>query len=615
MIEPDLDLEADLSVDSIKRTEIAGELAARLGLDGSDSRFDELVRMRTTRAMADWITELNGGDPAESGAETVPSDPPPAEPEPATAGSSRTAAAGPHGESTAVVNAVAEPAGVAGEAPQRFVWQLTEAEGKPADPAGFDGSHITLAGGEPEVVEALSALLRAHGAQVTAVSGRGDIAGPVDGLVFLDALCAADEPVLPTAFSLFRSALRHEPRWLLAVAPSVDGVPEASAAGLRGLFRSMALEYPDVLVRLVEVAPETPTNAVAIDVIGELLTSGHQPIVVLDGESRREYTLHRTGLGALAATGAGPAGDGAAEAAAIGLDRDSVVLLIGGARGITARFARTLAIASGCRLELVGRTVLSTEPESSATAAARDLPALRAALASTGQTGGPAGIDRAAREILARREVTATLTELRRLGSDVNYRAVDVRDTQAIGQLVKQVHAEHGRIDGVVYAAGVIEDKLLAEKDQESFDRVFGTKVDGASAVLDELAELPDLPALPAFVVMFGSVAAALGNRGQVDYAAANDALETLGARWAAGTGGRALTVHWGPWAPADHHGGMVSPELARSYHSRGIALIDPAEGVASLLRELAWGPTDLRAVVLNAALAWTETSVATGGR
>ena len=220
--------------------------------------------------------------------------------------------------------------------------------------------------------------------------------------------------------------------------------------------------------------------------------------------------------------------------------------------------------------------------------------------------GGPrAGIDRAAREILARREVNDTLTELRELGSEANYRSADVRDTQAIAQLVKQVHAEHGRIDGVVYAAGVIEDKLVADKDEESFARVFGTKVDGATAVLNALSGLPGLPTLPRFVVLFGSVAAALGNRGQADYAAANDALETLGARWSARTGGRALTVHWGPWAPADRHGGMVSAELARSYQQRGIALIDPAEGVASLLRELAWGAAD--AVVLNAALGWGQ--------
>ena len=63
-------------------------------------------------------------------------------------------------------------------------------------------------------------------------------------------------------------------------------------------------------------------------------------------------------------------------------------------------------------------------------------------------------------------------------------------------------------------------------------------------------------------------------------------------------TGHRALTVHWGPWAPAARHGGMVGPELARAYGRRGIGLIDPEEGTAALLRELAWGDASATAVV-----------------
>ncbi|MFE4290504.1 beta-ketoacyl synthase N-terminal-like domain-containing protein, partial [Streptomyces sp. NPDC056647] len=53
MIEPDLDLEADLSVDSIKRTEIAGELAVRLGLpvDGG-AELDGLSAARTAAGIA-----------------------------------------------------------------------------------------------------------------------------------------------------------------------------------------------------------------------------------------------------------------------------------------------------------------------------------------------------------------------------------------------------------------------------------------------------------------------------------------------------------------------------------------------------------------------------------
>jgi hypothetical protein len=144
----------------------------------------------------------------------------------------------------------------------------------------------------------------------------------------------------------------------------------------------------------------------------------------------------------------------------------------------------------------------------------------------------------------------------------------------------------------------VIEDKLLAEKDPESFARVFDTKVNGARVVLDVLAERA---AAPRFVALFGSIAATCGSRGQGDYAAANDALDSMGARWSAATGRRCLTVHWGPWAPAARHAGMVTPELSADFARRGIELIDPEEGAMSLLRELAWGDASVTSVCYTA--------------
>ncbi|GAA3150987.1 hypothetical protein GCM10017687_80770 [Streptomyces echinatus] len=61
MIEPDLDLEADLSIDSIKRAEIAGELAQRLGIAGGaelldDTELEELAKARTAAAVTAWLT-------------------------------------------------------------------------------------------------------------------------------------------------------------------------------------------------------------------------------------------------------------------------------------------------------------------------------------------------------------------------------------------------------------------------------------------------------------------------------------------------------------------------------------------------------------------------------
>ncbi|WP_461038665.1 SDR family oxidoreductase, partial [Streptomyces mayteni] len=234
--------------------------------------------------------------------------------------------------------------------------------------------------------------------------------------------------------------------------------------------------------------------------------------------------------------------------------------------------------------------------EDPATARAVDRAALRAAFLAAGH-GSPAAIERAVSATLAEREVRATLAELRALGSPVRYHSVDILDAEAVRATVKEIHAEHGRIDGVVHAAGVIEDRLIAEKSPESFRRVFATKVDGARTLLDAVDALPSGPR---FAVLFGSIAAALGNRGQSDYAAANDALEELGRRWSA-PGRRGLTVHWGPWAAAETNGGMVTPELMRSYAARGIKLIDPEEGPLSLLRELAWGAPDTHAVVYTA--------------
>jgi NAD(P)-dependent dehydrogenase (short-subunit alcohol dehydrogenase family) len=331
--------------------------------------------------------------------------------------------------------------------------------------------------------------------------------------------------------------------------------------------------------------------------VNELLCAGTDPVDTYPSGVRHRLELVPRPLGPLGSTGAGPGGTGAAEAEAIGLAGESVVVLVGGARGITARFAATLAGAARCRIELVGRTALPAEPEPPQLVAANDRAALRAALLEQGMRQ-PAEIEARVARITAAREVGATLAEVGALGSPVRYHAVDATDPDAIRQLFKELHTEYGRIDGVVYAAGVIEDKLIADKDVESFRRVFATKVDGARAIV---ATLDELGARPAFTLFYGSIAGALGNRGQADYAAANDALETLGERWARASGNRCLTVHWGPWAYAAAHGGMVTEHLQREYARRGVALIDPEEGPLSLLRELAWGDRAESAVVYTA--------------
>ena len=541
MIEPDLDLEADLSIDSIKRAEIAGELAIRLGLDGSlgDEQVEELAKARTIAAITGWLGE-HQGQPV-----TTPTP-------------------------------VEQPAGPVAtvEAPRRNVLRPVPLPAEIESDSLRDKRFLVIGAGDE-----VRARLVECGALVVDE-------GPFDGVVDLSPLTETDVDVLPGAFGRYRELLGGGLGWFLAVAP-IGGGP-----GLRGFFRTVLREYPDLLARLVQL---DPAGDVAGAVVDELRSSQPVPVVLRDADGRFGWEPVETPLGGLAASGAGPAGTGVAEAEVLGLDRDSVVLLVGGGRGITARFAGLLAEVGRGHLHLAGRTALPDEPEDPATASAADATALRSAIIGTGVRA-PAEVERAVAAILARREVAATLAEIRTLGATADYHCVDARDADAVARLVKEVHAEHGRLDLVVHAAGVIADKLIADKDPATFERVYDTKVTGARALLDALADLPG-PASTA--VLFGSISGALGNRGQADYAAANEALETIGTQWARRTGGRALTVHWGPWAARGGHDGMVTEELTREYARRGITLIDPDEGVLALLRELAWGRDD--AVVYTA--------------
>lgn len=574
MIEPDLDLEADLSIDSIKRAEIAGELAQRLGIGGGmdvatldDAELEDLAKARTAASVTGWLSARL------------------TEPAPAAADETPPSVSAPQDE-------------VTGAAPKRLQLRpvlLAHQDGdNPADPASVLSGRRFVLYGDGDSSEAVAARLSSYGADAVIVAPEHqltDADGPFDGVLYLAPLTAS-APVLPDAFPVFQAALRRGPRQLLAV-QGADG----GSAGLHGLFRTVAREYPDTVARVVELVDTAP-GAVADALVAELLAPDSEPVVLRTSSGRNGLELVETPLGALATNGAGPAGDGVAEASAIGLDRDSVVLLVGGARGITAKFAVALAAASRCRIELLGRTAAPAGPEDPATAGAHSPTELRAALARNGGGLTPAEINRTAELLLAQREITATLDELATLGSQARYHSVDFREPDAALQAVKEIHAEHGRLDGVVYAAGVIEDRLIAEKTTESFQRVYGTKTHGAETLLSALEELPSGPA---FAVLFGSISAVLGNRGQVDYAAANDALQSLGTAWATRTGHRALTVHWGPWAPTGGHHGMVTPELGREYARRGISLIDPEEGTSALLRELAWGDESAGAVVYTA--------------
>ena len=573
MLGPELDLEADLGIDSIKRLEILGEVADRIGLAGPGGTADEavveqLVACTTLRAVVDWIG-THAGSAGDGGGPT-------AAPGGARAGDLP-----------------------GGDVPARSVRGVVRVEPCPVRaeaPPALAGAAVAVVA-EPGTAAALAVAERLAdaGASVAVVSP-GDDPGRVDGLIDLRFLGPGPATV-PELFDQVAPAALAGLRWLVAVTGlggtsgrgAADGgradggragparIPPGS--GVAGLFRALARELPSTVVRALDVPAGADPGDVAGWVVAEL-AEDTGPVAVGRSSGQRVTVVARE------EDGADPPGEPV-------LDDGSVVVLTGGARGITARLAVSLAHRFGCAVELVGRAPLPDAPEDAGIAGAPDAPALRRVLVERGWRT-PAEIERECARLLAAREIRATLGALEDAGVKAGYHTADVRDPAALAAVLDDVRQRHGRVDGVVHGAGVIEDRLLADKTGESFRRVFDTKVAGADALLAALGE--DRP----FLVFFASVSGAFGTRGQSDYSAANDALATLAWHLATWWDGRVLAVDWGPWAGS----GMVTPELEREYARRGVGLVDDEDGIDRLLDELARPAGEPEIVVARARLA-----------
>jgi acyl carrier protein len=96
-------------------------------------------------------------------------------------------------------------------------------------------------------------------------------------------------------------------------------------------------------------------------------------------------------------------------------------------------------------------------------------------------------------------------------------------------------------IAGVIHAAMVLDDGILANLDAERFHRVLAPKVAGAEN-LDRLVRGEHLD----YFVLFSSVTSLIGNPGQANYVAANAYMEGL-ARRRRQEGLPALAIGWGP--------------------------------------------------------------------
>jgi acyl transferase domain-containing protein/NAD(P)H-dependent flavin oxidoreductase YrpB (nitropropane dioxygenase family)/NAD(P)-dependent dehydrogenase (short-subunit alcohol dehydrogenase family) len=355
---------------------------------------------------------------------------------------------------------------------------------------------------------------------------------------------------------------------------AVRVAPSSGAAV--GLLKTFQIEHPGAVVKALDFDPTRAPAEIGAQIVEEL--AGGDPdceIGFIDGR-RSVFTAVEAPL-------TDPAAEDSRE--------NWIVLVTGGARGITAQVARALA-ARGQTMIVVGRSRLAGKEDPSLVGL-ETVDMLRNHLVEKAMHSGtkvtPAQIDGELSELLRDREIRHNLNALRGAGIDVRYEALDVRSPDGFAKLITDTYRRYSRIDAVIHGAGVIADKLLAEKSPDVFEQVFDTKVDSTYLLFRHLK-----PQSLRLMMLFASTAGRFGNRGQSDYAAANEVINRFAWRmkqeWPST---RVTSINWGPWLG----GGMASEPVNEAFRARGVRPIDPRAGVEFALREIASSSGDVEVI------------------
>lgn len=137
-----------------------------------------------------------------------------------------------------------------------------------------------------------------------------------------------------------------------------------------------------------------------------------------------------------------------------------------------------------------------------------------------------------------------TLQEVRAAGSDGWIMGFDIADRTACRAALEEALVQHGPFYGVVLNAGIARDNPFPALEDEEWDAVLTTDLDGFYNVLKPLV-MPMVSARKGGrIVALSSVSGLVGNRGQVNYSAAKAGIIGAVKALAVEMAKRAITVN-----------------------------------------------------------------------
>ena len=594
MLEPDLDLEADLGIDTVKQVETFGKITKAYGLSVPEDI--NLSELNTISKISEYIQAEIAGNSSDNAQAPLA---------PATSG-----AQAPEKEQSGQSSGTQTPDDSDDAGIQSYTFGLRKLSNPAPADRDFEGQTYLITMDNQGFGLAVADLIKENKGHVICVGNseqddytvdlnslesaegvisriKADHEG-ISGIFFLHPLdfavdpgenLAAESASVKFLFLLckaFGSGLDESHGRLAALSvqsalarfkePAPDKIFPVFS-GISGLLKTVSKEYPQTGVKLVEFMDKNDladmTNAASL-FMNEVFNISTRLEVGIEKGSR---------FGIRAKTGSPATSQPQDQDTSVIKDTDTL-LVTGGAAGITYELLKAV-IRPDMNLVILGRSRVEDELEIPV-ADAMDDTQIMAALKSIHPKAKPVELKNKTaglRRILTARE---NLAQLRAGVKTVNYHAVDVTDSDAVLKAISQ----YDRIDGVIHAAGVDRSIMIEKKSLDDFSLVFDTKVKGMANVLASIENKNCR-----YIIGFSSITARFGNEAQSDYTAGNDMMGAMIQASALKTPDLTYKVFdWTAWAEI---GMAAQGTIEAVLKEKGIAFLPVAQGVRFFQEEL----------------------------
>jgi len=293
------------------------------------------------------------------------------------------------------------------------------------------------------------------------------------------------------------------------------------------------------------------------------------------------------------------------------LDRDTVFVVTGAAGSIVSAITKDLAAASGGTFYLLDVVPQPDANDPDLKRLAEDKEGLKrdlfALIQRRGERATPALVEKELAKLERAQAAQTAVDAVVLSGGVAHYFSVDLTDGTAIANVVEEIRRGNGRIDVLLHAAGLDRSHALPDKEPAEFDLVFDVKADGFFHLLRAIGDMP----LGA-TVAFSSIAGRFGNVGQTDYSAANDLLcKITSSLRRTHPATKAIAIDWTAWAGI---GMAARGSIPKIMEQAGIDMLSPEAGIAAIRRELTAGTTSGEVVIAQRLGVLLNQLDATGG-